>query len=60
MVGGSDTTATMVEWVMAELLQHPEAMKRVVEVLTEVVGLIDLVEESHLAKLQWLDAVIKE
>ena len=45
---------------MAELLQHPEVMKKVNEELEEVVGLDSLVEESHLPKLHYLDAVIKE
>ena len=51
MVGGSETTATMVEWVMAELRQHSEAMRKVNEELTEIVGSDSLVEESHLPKL---------
>ncbi|XP_035549901.1 labd-13Z-ene-9,15,16-triol synthase, chloroplastic-like [Juglans regia] len=60
MVGASDTTVTMVEWVMAELMEHPEVMEKVLEELTEVVGLDNLVEETHLPKLRYLDAVIKE
>lgn len=60
MVGGTDTTATMVEWVMAELMKHPDDMKKVQEELKEVVGMSNLVEESHLPKLHYLDAVIKE
>uniref|UniRef100_A0A7N2N546 Uncharacterized protein n=1 Tax=Quercus lobata TaxID=97700 RepID=A0A7N2N546_QUELO len=60
MVGGSETTATMVEWVMAELRQHSEAMRKVNEELTEIVGSNSLVEESHLPKLHYLDAIIKE
>lgn len=60
MVGGADTTTMIVEWVMAELMQHPEAMRKVNEELTEIVGLDSLVEESHLPKLHYLNAVIKE
>lgn len=59
-MGGTDTTATTVEWVITELIQHPEAMKKVHQELTQVVGLNNLVEESHLPKLTYLDAVIKE
>ena len=59
-MAGAETTTTTVEWVMAELLQHPEVMKKVNEELEEVVGLDSLVEESHLPKLHYLDAVIKE
>ncbi|XP_042958051.1 3,9-dihydroxypterocarpan 6A-monooxygenase-like [Carya illinoinensis] len=60
VVTGSDTTTTMCEWVMARLLKHPEIMKKVTEELTEIVGLDNLVEESHLLKLHYLEAVIKE
>ncbi|XP_062005373.1 labd-13Z-ene-9,15,16-triol synthase, chloroplastic-like [Rosa rugosa] len=60
VVGGTDTTATIVEWVLTELMQHPEEMIRVQEELTQIVGLNNLVEEFHLPKLHHLDAVIKE
>ncbi|KAK3224822.1 hypothetical protein Dsin_004684 [Dipteronia sinensis] len=60
LIGGTDTTTTMVEWTMAELMQHPKVMKKVQEELTEVVGTDGSVEEFHLPKLQYLDAVVKE
>ena len=60
MVGATDTTTTTVEWTMAELLKHPEAMNKVQEELTQVVGLNNMVEESHSSKLTYLNAVIKE
>ncbi|XP_004298684.1 PREDICTED: flavonoid 3',5'-hydroxylase-like [Fragaria vesca subsp. vesca] len=60
VVGGTDTTATVVEWVLAELMQHPEEMIKVQEELTQIVGLNNLVEEFHLPDLHHLDAVIKE
>ena len=60
MVGGTDTTTTMVEWTMAELLKHPEEMRKVQQELTEVVGLSNMVEGSHLSQLAYLDAAIKE
>ncbi|XP_041029031.1 flavonoid 3'-monooxygenase CYP75B137-like [Juglans microcarpa x Juglans regia] len=60
VVAGSETTTTMSEWVMARLLKHPEIMRKVTEELTEIVGLDNLVEESHLPKLHYLEAVIKE
>ncbi|KAA8521908.1 hypothetical protein F0562_012778 [Nyssa sinensis] len=60
MVGGTDTTSTAVEWATAEMLQHPKVMKKVHEELTEVVGLDNRVEESHLPHLHYLDAVVKE
>ncbi|XP_008238688.1 PREDICTED: geraniol 8-hydroxylase-like [Prunus mume] len=60
MVGGTDTTTTTVEWVMTELMQNPDELRKVQEELTEIVGLNTLVEEFHLPKLHYLDAVIKE
>ncbi|KAL2238082.1 cytochrome P450 76C1-like [Sesamum indicum] len=60
LVGGTDTSATTIEWVMAELLCHPNVMKKVQYELDQVVGLNNIVEESHILKLEYLDAVVKE
>ncbi|KAK1559839.1 hypothetical protein Q3G72_018940 [Acer saccharum] len=45
---------------MAELMNNPKVMKKVQEELTEVVGIDGSVDEFHLPKLQYLDAVVKE
>lgn len=45
---------------MAEILNNQTEMKRVQEELADIVGLNNKVEESHLPKLQYLDAAIKE
>nr|KAJ0201487.1 hypothetical protein LSAT_V11C600332670 [Lactuca sativa] len=55
----TDTTSIMVEWVMTEILKNPGVMKRVHDELKEVIGM-NVVQESHLPKLTYLDAVIKE
>ncbi|KAL5540544.1 hypothetical protein UlMin_043247 [Ulmus minor] len=60
VLGGTDTTSTMVEWAMAELLKNPEAMTKVQEEVTQVVGSNNSLEEFHLPKLAYLEAVIKE
>lgn len=60
MVGGTETTTAMLEWVMAELMKHPDEMEKVQEELTQIVGLNNLVEEFHLPKLHHLEAVVKE
>ncbi|GKV17623.1 hypothetical protein SLEP1_g28101 [Rubroshorea leprosula] len=54
------TTSAAVEWAMAEMLRHPEKTRRVREEIEEVVGKHNIVEESHLPKLLYLDAVLKE
>ncbi|CAI0476833.1 unnamed protein product [Linum tenue] len=38
MIGGTDTTSTTIEWTMAELMQHPDAMQKVHKELDEVIG----------------------
>ncbi|KAM0029985.1 putative cytochrome P450 [Helianthus debilis subsp. tardiflorus] len=60
IVAANDTTSTMVEWVMAEILNNPVVMRKVQDELTEVFGINNIVEESYLHKLTYLDAVIKE
>lgn len=45
---------------MAELINRPEVMEKVQKELSEVVGLNNVVEEFHLPKLHFLNAVIKE
>ncbi|KAK9046013.1 hypothetical protein V6N11_051916 [Hibiscus sabdariffa] len=60
VVGGTDTTSTMMEWTMAELVQHPEAMEKVKKEIADVVGPDGTVDESHLPNLRYLDAAVKE
>ncbi|KAL7597368.1 hypothetical protein Lser_V15G29244 [Lactuca serriola] len=60
MVAGTETTTTLIEWAMAEIMQNDDIMKKVQEELEEIVGLDNIVEESHLPKLKYLDATIKE
>ena len=60
MVAGTETTTTLIDWAMAEIMQNHHIMKRIQEELAEIVGLDNIVEESHLPKLQYLDATIKE
>ena len=60
MIGGTETTSTTIEWAMAELMQHPDTMKKVKEELKKVIGLNAIVEEFHFPKLCYLNAVIKE
>lgn len=60
MIGGTDTTSTMVEWAMTEMILHPEVMRKSQEELTTVVGVNNTVEEFHISKLEYLNAVVKE
>ncbi|XP_038687405.1 7-ethoxycoumarin O-deethylase-like [Tripterygium wilfordii] len=60
LIGGTGDTATVVEWAMAEMMMSPHIMKKVQQELDEVVGVNNSVEEFHLPKLLYLDAVVKE
>ncbi|KAI7756443.1 hypothetical protein M8C21_031842, partial [Ambrosia artemisiifolia] len=60
MIAGTETTATTVEWAMASVMHNDNVMKRVKEELAEVVGLDNIVEESHVPKLKYLNATVKE
>ncbi|CAD6268844.1 unnamed protein product [Miscanthus lutarioriparius] len=61
-VGGSDSTASIVEWTMAELINHPNEMHKLQdEIRTAIHGGADnKVTEDHLGKLRHLRAVLKE
>ncbi|GMP95990.1 hypothetical protein CsSME_00044832 [Camellia sinensis var. sinensis] len=45
---------------MAEMMHNTEVMKKVQEELADIVGMNNIVEESHLPKLLYLDVVVKE
>lgn len=61
-VAGTDTTSATLEWVMTELLRHPETMKKAQEeVRAAVAGRKGAtVEETDLSQLRYLKAVVKE
>ncbi|XP_062148267.1 cytochrome P450 71AU50-like [Alnus glutinosa] len=60
LVGSMDTSATVIEWALSELMKHPPIMKKVQKELKDVVGLERMVEESDLDSLEYLDMVLKE
>lgn len=59
-MGGTDTTSVALQWSLAELLNHPEALKKLQGEIDNIVGLNRLVEESDVPNLPYLHAVIKE
>lgn len=60
MSGATDTTAAMIEWAMAEMLQQPKVLRKAREEITQIVGLNNAIEEVDLSKLKYLNAVVKE
>ncbi|XP_022885428.1 cytochrome P450 71A6-like [Olea europaea var. sylvestris] len=57
---GTDTTYTALEWTVAEVLKHPEIMKKLQNEVTQVVGSKSKVTEEDLEKMPYLKAVMKE
>lgn len=60
MFGGTETVSSAIQWAMAELMNHPSELKRVLEELTQVVGLHRKVEETDLDNLKYLKCCVKE
>ncbi|OMO72248.1 Cytochrome P450 [Corchorus capsularis] len=57
---GTDTTYTVLEWAMTELLRHPEIMKELQKEIRHVAGDKSDVSEDDLDEMHYLKAVIKE
>ncbi|KAE7998188.1 hypothetical protein FH972_002754 [Carpinus fangiana] len=56
---GTDTTALLTEWVMAELVLHPGAQEKLQREIDSVVGNRTLTD-ADVATLSYLQAVVKE
>ncbi|XP_019178644.1 PREDICTED: cytochrome P450 CYP82D47-like [Ipomoea nil] len=60
IVGGSDTTAVTLTWVLSLLLNNRDALQRAQKEIDTVVGVGRWVEESDIKNLPYLQAIIKE
>ncbi|KAK1427256.1 hypothetical protein QVD17_15939 [Tagetes erecta] len=60
LVGGTETTATTVVWVMTLLMKNPKCLNKVQQEVRKVIGEKGRVHEDDLCKLNYLKAVIKE
>ncbi|XP_004496304.2 geraniol 8-hydroxylase-like [Cicer arietinum] len=60
LVAGTETTANGLERAMSELVHNPEIMSKAKKELEEIIGIGNPVEESDIAKLPYLNAVVKE
>ncbi|ESQ45730.1 hypothetical protein EUTSA_v10010323mg [Eutrema salsugineum] len=59
-VGGTDTSSTLLEWEMTELLRHPKCLKRLQEEVRTVCKGRSSVSEDDIQEMNYLRAVIKE
>ncbi|XP_034896875.1 cytochrome P450 81Q32 [Populus alba] len=59
LLGGTETAATSMEWALANLLNHPDVLKKAKAELDAQVG-DRLIEESDFAKLHYLQSIISE
>lgn len=60
LVAGIETSATSLEWAVANLLNQPEVLKKAKEELDTQVGQNELIDESDLPKLHYLHDIISE
>ncbi|XVE64953.1 hypothetical protein DITRI_Ditri07aG0142800 [Diplodiscus trichospermus] len=59
-LAGTETTSSTFEWAMAELIRNPKALLEVRREIKQIIGQGNLVEESDVARLPYLQAVVKE
>ncbi|XP_059311460.1 trimethyltridecatetraene synthase-like [Lycium ferocissimum] len=60
LAGGTDTSATTVEWAFHELLRQPNIMKKAQEELDVVIGQGRWVQEKDYTQLPYIESIIKE
>ncbi|KAG8659331.1 geraniol 8-hydroxylase [Manihot esculenta] len=60
IVAGTDTTSSTLEWAMTELLRNPKSLLKAREELEQTIGRDRFVQESDIARLPYLKAIIKE
>lgn len=59
LVAGHETTATSLSWAMERIALHPAVLEKIEDELKGVVGEGEL-QPEHVAKLEYLDGVVKE
>lgn len=59
-MGGSETNTTSIEWIMSELAMNPDKMKKLKAELKSVARHEKIMDESKMANLPYLQAMIKE
>ncbi|KAH6822016.1 hypothetical protein C2S53_014486 [Perilla frutescens var. hirtella] len=57
---GTDTTAIVCEWAIAEVINNPNVLKKAQEEIANIVGFDRILQESDAPNLPYLQALIKE
>ncbi|OMO70113.1 Cytochrome P450 [Corchorus olitorius] len=60
LTGGTDTFPLTICWGLAQLINHPEVMKKAQKEIDSVVGRNRILEESDVENLPYLKAIVKE
>ncbi|TYI73559.1 hypothetical protein E1A91_D07G137200v1 [Gossypium mustelinum] len=57
---GTDTSSSIIEWALAEILKNPKILNKAHEEMDKVIGRNRRLEESDIPKLPYLQAICKE
>ncbi|EEF51896.1 cytochrome P450 736A117 [Ricinus communis] len=60
LAAGTDSTYTLLEWAMTELLKHPGMMKKVQSEVREIVNERSVITANDLERMLYLKAIMKE
>ncbi|CAK7324713.1 unnamed protein product [Dovyalis caffra] len=56
----TDTSSSIIEWALAEMLKNPRILKQAQDEMDQVIGLNRRLQESDIPKLPYLQAICKE
>ncbi|XP_044478845.1 flavonoid 3',5'-hydroxylase 1-like [Mangifera indica] len=59
-VAGTDTSSSIIEWALTEMLKNPTIFKKAHEEMDKVIGRGRRLEEADIPKLPYLQAICKE
>ncbi|RHN67340.1 putative cytochrome P450 [Medicago truncatula] len=59
-IGGSDTSATTINWTMAEMLKNPRVLRKAQVEVREIFKKRGKIDETCIDELKYLKAIIKE
>ncbi|XP_065864406.1 cytochrome P450 71A1-like [Euphorbia lathyris] len=59
-IGGIDTSAATMEWMMAELMKNPSIRKKAQEEVRRIVGKKSEISESDMKEMKYLKCIMKE